>query len=574
MLWLAAQAWYRAGWPAAGRVLGQLVGLGLTAGLLAAVQLLPTLEMARRSSRVSGATYEFASGLAMPFWNLLALLLPDLYGAPLGDVFYWAAAPINAYWEFAVYAGVLPLIFFCLAWWAGKRSWYLWFGLGIGGLLLALGPAAAAHRLLYDLVPGFGLFRVPARMGYFYVLAAAVVTGLMFDHWFALSEEARQKRIPPLRRLLVGTLILLPIFIFLSVLWQGAQQEIVSIAQIGGVTSQLVRLLLLAAASLALLIWGGTRPRWQLAALALAILMVDLWGHGYKFVVLEDPAPELGWLMADLVLPQERSTYRVMSRGLAENSGSHFGFYHVDGYDDFRTATSLELSRRAFSDARIARLLGGRFLLHGPDYDKAPIAPNWEVVSQPAGVTIYERSDSQPRAFVVHQVAGALDAADSLQLMSDPALDFTQTAVVQVVAGTDCAVEPAGSTAAQVEISHYSPQRVVLQTTSSATGWLVLTDLYYPGWRTTVSGRPATIQPTNYGLRGICLAAGSHEVIFEFRPPLLTAGLLASGSGFLLLVGAIVSLAAGHYRLRRGTPVVPAGDPRLAGGMAVDQTDG
>jgi uncharacterized membrane protein YfhO len=104
---------------------------------------------------------------------------------------------------------------------------------------------------------------------------------------------------------------------------------------------------------------------------------------------------------------------------------------------------------------------------------------------------------------------------------------------------------------------------VRLHVETPTTGWLVLTDLYYPGWRAQVNGREVSIQATNYGLRGVCIPAGSHEVIFEFTPPLLHYGAVLSGGAWLLLllvglwwlgkgIVAAVSFRA-HQRRRKDT---------------------
>ena len=544
MLWLAVQEWQKREYAKGAWILAQLVILGLFSGMLAAVQLLPTVEMTLASSRVAGADYAFANSLSMPPWNYLTLLLPGLYGDPVGDILYWGAAPINAFWEYAIYAGILPFILFILVWPLGQRSWRFWFVFGLGGLILASGSALAIHRILYHLVPGFGLFRVPARMGYFFVLAAAVITGLLFDHWLDLSNSEREKWIPRLRQALWRGLGLLSVLVVMSVLWQAVQTNEDEIsAQIGGITSQLIRLMLLGGGAILLLIGAKARPRWQIAMLAVVLLVIDLWGNSYQFITLEDATPEVGWVMADLSLPSNRLEYRILSKGLAENSGILYDFYHVDGYDDFRTKTGLELRDRAFDDARIARLLGTQYLLHGFRYEKEPIAPGWELIAQPAGVKIYERIDAQSRAFIVYDVIAAENEAHSLHLIDDPALDFTRTAVVEVVPNTSCAIEtpPAGADA-QVEILAYNPRQVVLKTDTPTTGWLVLSDLYYPGWTAAVSGSPAAIQPTNYGLRGVCVPAGTHEIVFDFEPDILNYGVAVTGAALIVLLIAVVYL--------------------------------
>jgi hypothetical protein len=534
---MAFQVWRREGPQSGLRIILQLLVIGLFAGLLAAVQLLPTLEMARYSSRVAGASYEFASKMTLPVSSLVRVLMPDLFGSPIEEVSYWAPTPFNGYWEFAIYVGILPLLFFILSWPFGRRQWRPWFVLGLVGLLVALGSAGVAHRLLFTLVPGFGLFRMPARIAYLFVLAAAVLTGLMFDHWFDLPGEiaARARKIL-LRALVVGGLILIVLAV-ISVMGQAAQSEVEQLARFEGITSQLVRLLLIGGASLALLIWGYRLSRWPLTILTLGLLMIDLWGYGNQFIFLEKTEPDLGWQMANLALPEERNTYRVLTEGLPKNKGYFYGFRHVDGFDDFRTDNGLQLAELAAWDVRLTRLLGARYLLIGEEApNPGTDVPGWEVLTEPAGVTIYEREDWEPRAFVVHEALLASDEVESLELISQPDLDLTNTAVIQMTPGTNCQIMPGDPEDDRVEILTYEPDRVVLEAEASTAGWLVLGDLYYPGWRAFLDGDQVPIQPTNHGLRGVCLPAGTHEVVFEFQPQILFYGSALTGLALLVLL--------------------------------------
>jgi len=72
--------------------------------------------------------------------------------------------------------------------------------------------------------------------------------------------------------------------------------------------------------------------------------------------------------------------------------------------------------------------------------------------------------------------------------------------------------------------------------TTDETGWLVLSDQYYPGWEATIDGRPVPIQITNAALRGICVPAGSYDITFVFRPVLLPTGIALSLLGILLVI--------------------------------------
>lgn len=91
-----------------------------------------------------------------------------------------------------------------------------------------------------------------------------------------------------------------------------------------------------------------------------------------------------------------------------------------------------------------------------------------------------------------------------------------------------------------VRFEHYSPQRVTLTATLHSPGLVVLADMYYPGWRLAVDGRPAEILRTNRTMRGVALPAGTHRLDFYYAPGSFRLGLVLSVAG---LVAWIVLLA-------------------------------
>ena len=172
-------------------VLAVLVGLGV-----AAVQLLPTAELALLSQRQSGAEYEFAMTYSFWPWRLITLFAPDFFGNPAkGD--YWGYA---SYWEDCGYIGVLPLLLALIAisitiWQKRGRgtspplslithhsSLIFFFSLlCLLSLLLALGKNLPLYPLVFHWVPGFGFFQAPARFLYLYTLGIATLAGLGAD---------------------------------------------------------------------------------------------------------------------------------------------------------------------------------------------------------------------------------------------------------------------------------------------------------------------------------------------------------------------------------------------------------
>ena len=90
---------------------------------------------------------------------------------------------------------------------------------------------------------------------------------------------------------------------------------------------------------------------------------------------------------------------------------------------------------------------------------------------------------------------------------------------------------------AKVEITAYQPDQVELTSRSKSPGFLVISEIYYPGWKAIVDGQEVATHQTNYVLRGIELPAGSHHIKLVYDPASFKVGLLISGLTLMGLVG-------------------------------------
>ena len=163
------------------RVLRALILLAaavLGALLLSLPQLLPSLELAALSNRGSGFSVQEATAFSLPPHALGRSMLPGYDGQLFG--------------EYVAYIGVIGL---GLALWgvfagrfAGRRKW-IWLLLAGLGLVLALGRFTPLYQQLAGL-PGFNIFRVPARFLALYSLALAMLAGMGIE-----ALEPPQKRI-------------------------------------------------------------------------------------------------------------------------------------------------------------------------------------------------------------------------------------------------------------------------------------------------------------------------------------------------------------------------------------------
>ncbi len=138
-------------------VLSALLGFAVFATLLGAVLALPLLEFIWHSNRAA-LTLEEAAVYSLPPVNLLGLLVRNVGG----------------FQEHMTYAGTVPLLLALLG--LGRRTWF-WLAAIVLAAAFALGTNFLLFPLLFRLVPGLGLLRVPPRAWFVVALGVCVLAG-------------------------------------------------------------------------------------------------------------------------------------------------------------------------------------------------------------------------------------------------------------------------------------------------------------------------------------------------------------------------------------------------------------
>jgi hypothetical protein len=105
------------------------------------------------------------------------------------------------------------------------------------------------------------------------------------------------------------------------------------------------------------------------------------------------------------------------------------------------------------------------------------------------------------------------DANERLGLLGDVKFDPRRVAYVET--GRELPAPPYEGTA---RIESETPTRIVVAAEMKTPGVLVLPDLYYPGWKATIDGKPAEILPANHAVRGVVVPAGVLRVEFRYEP--------------------------------------------------------
>jgi hypothetical protein len=187
---------------AVGAVCLPVVGLGLC---LAAVQLVPLIELAGFSPRGSGIRYAESAAYSLTPYGLAQLIFPFVFRGPGG--LQWG---LWTHWESYLYVGLVPLVLAVVGLLQVRRREVIGWGVLAGiGIIVALGQYSLLnlHYVLW-LLPGLSGLRAPGRFTVVVVLALAMLAayGLAWLQQHALALPGRSQR--QVRGVVGGALVL------------------------------------------------------------------------------------------------------------------------------------------------------------------------------------------------------------------------------------------------------------------------------------------------------------------------------------------------------------------------------
>ncbi|MBI3914049.1 MAG: YfhO family protein [Chloroflexi bacterium] len=147
-------------------------------------------------------------------------------------------------------------------------------------------------------------------------------------------------------------------------------------------------------------------------------------------------------------------------------------------------------------------------------------------------VAVWRNANALPRAFIAHNAEIVGDDAIFARLRAD---GFQPQRVVLLAEGkplTDARADAANQDA--VRITRNSSERVEIAVSTDRAGYLVLADSFLPGWTAAIDERPAPIYRADAIFRAVPVEAGSHMIVFEYRPVSLMIGALVSAASIAL----------------------------------------
>jgi hypothetical protein len=541
-------------------IAGLLFALGLAAG-----QLLPTAEYLQQSQRASAVDFEYAMTYSFWPWHLLTLIAPDLFGNPAhGD--YWGYA---YYWEDAIYIGLLPfiLVIMTIVGWVmrnlprkvKKTSGATGSDQGasaqtpvlpvdslipfltlvlIISIILGLGKNTPLFPWLYQHVPTFSMFQAPARFLIWGEFSLVLLAAFGAENW----------RRPAGRGLYWTRLATAAAFAVMLgaglgwILMGDIKVTFLRSTALAGLCALVVGILSLKAPDK-----GLEKPAGWLFGVSIFLcvdLLVANWGlnPGEDLSLYTDPAPTAQEVR------QKLQNGRLYISEPAEKRLKYDRFFHMDTFatqENWHNLRATLLPNMNLLDGIASAnnfdpLLPGRyaqFMQYLSTVEGDELTPwlnlmavkvvEYESLEAPYGVVFVpvetesgspgaNQSSGRLRWVACARSVSEIESAEDHFLHEN--INFEQQVLLEGVESLQPSPDCQSSQAQVLQLNQEGPNRLIVWLQSPAAGWVVLSDVWYPGWRAWVDGKETQVIKANYVFRAVSVPEGKHEIVMAYQP--------------------------------------------------------
>jgi hypothetical protein len=496
LTWLRKRQWHILRYAGLSLLCGAILGAAMVAYLL-----IPLAAEVPLISRAEASYDFFKFHHVLTLRHLLTFLYPEALGSPLtGDYIG------KELWEDVGYFGLIPLVLAIAgAVWGWQRRSVARF-LAISFLLsVILTMDSPLLRFLYDVLPGFAVFRCPSRFLFLTAFFGITLAGMGLEE--TMVRVRKCFRSPFLVPIIAGCVLI-------TVSGEGV-----------------------------------------------------FYAHRYlNTVPFRQVIPATGYqefLSSDTAIFRVATLYRpTINYGWAASMGLQmiggydpFNFNHYQAYFEVlkwgtvrpekrrRVWTDLtSISRGDLLDALNVKYLispnrltkrSKRFELVG-HWRGQPIFVLYHGMRQ-GDIYVYRNNNCLPRAFWVDELVEVEDEQKMLSLMKQKRLGHTAVTVGSMHTSISFSDSPED----QVEVVGASGGHLALQTQSRTRRFLVISEVWHPGWRAFVDGIELPLHRTDVALMGVFVPSGKHKVELHFHPMYWTVALgtsTVSGIAFLLLL--------------------------------------
>jgi len=533
-------------------VLVMMIGIGISA-----IQIIPTYELLSLSNRGGGINLKFANTGNFPPINFIIFIIPYFWG----DV-------VNYYgkWNFAEeygYIGIFTLVLLPFAIFRrGNRYIYFFCFLSILSAILMLGSITPLYTLLWHL-PIFNSIRAPARFCYLLTFSLSILAG--FGIYYLINFNYN-KKIAKILLYLFFPLILISIGLLSIIGLERFLPEDFSLDRIKSIQEDAyVSLIFLSLSLLILIFWVNQKiGKISFSSLLLSFIIIDLFLFGSRAlpnIVKIEKLPSILAPQTAKFLLQDKDIYRIMSiypgrtiisskeenidLALAKllapslNIYTHishmnmiFGLVCVKYWEEmmkiFRKGTppgcikEEEVIPLIIKNIPLLNLFNIKYILFPLNINDR----RFPTVFEDNGVKVIENKQVLPRVFVVHNFKVIKEKEKALEELSSKGFNPEHYVILDEDPKVNIHSNPTPPSIAK--IINYGNEEVIIHCQMRDKGFLVLTDIYYPGWQVYIDNKKGEIYRAYHTFRAVYLEKGNHLVKFKYEPLSFKIGLCIS----------------------------------------------
>ena len=527
--------------------------------LVSAIQLIPFYELKIHSIRSTSIPYTEAITWSLSWRDFILFFLPDAFGYGQTEVKYWA----NQSWLKTVYLGVIPFImslfFFC----SNDRKRLVFFLFMLISVIFALGGNTPLYKLLYNLPP-FNAIRYPVKFLFLFFFVIAVTSAFGFDILKSTQPE-NDKRV---KRIVVVCFYVGFIFAgfwgYINLFGNDVRTFLDlrnfkpdQYNEIWFNLHNLKRFLLFSFLfCVTLLIYLRFRRMKYVMYGMVFLLIADLFLANYgnytriswkvfesehKFTSLLSKAKETERYFVTNKTNAKLGQYFPTDRAILNTPYAPiFGLYTIGGSEILKVAHynlffDMLLGTATLKDAkRFIDIAGIRFMITSykvddPDFklrDYAEIGGNTAY--------LYEYLRNTRRFLLFGRVYRATNDQEVVTKLLDNNIDLRKELIIFSKEKLPNIIE--SQVFGRVTLLSYKPNKVVMESQSDSSGFLYISDTYYPGWRAYVDGKETKIYRANLAFRAVEVPKGRHTVVFRYVPISFYIGLALTLFGIALCV--------------------------------------
>jgi hypothetical protein len=547
------------------------VGLGI-----GFIQLYPSVMYVREALSVRGVDrgFAYATSWSLHWPEFFSLWVPE-FGNTLD--YYWGGNPFKLNAE---YAGAVVAFLAVLSLVGKSRPWrWFWAGAAAFSALFALGAETPFFSIVYALVPGVKKFRAPSMIMFWFsfstvLLAVLFLKDLASGDLAALSELRRKKWTKGLLVTAAGFVVVAAVFSmkdlvanlpFIGMLDTEKRQVFEANFSKNFVPMLWLWLLfsLVTIGCLIAAIRGKIKPGAAIAVIlvigALDVLRVDA-----QFIKVIDPQPYFADEPAfqDLRGKMAEAPFRCFSiaGALPQNAEGVHGLEGVGGFHDnelrwYRQFRGDQQDRNYYENLLGQSGDGQAYLIsenlkNGNNFLNLANA-KYYLARQGRDLIAIKNEGALDRlsfaaGYVVIDSSAIIDALRSNRYNIRTTVALEQEPVEKPGNGpsTDTMGEPLS-----VQWEQYTPNSRKAIVEAKSDGFLRIAEVYYPGWKVSIDGKPAKIYRADGAWMAVALHPGRHEV--TMLPHSLFLGKAVKVTFATLVLVCLIGLIAAGLALRK-----------------------